>query len=50
MSTYIYEPHWDSPAKELETYLNVYRKLVIHLHIWDDMEFVNYLSARDGVE
>ncbi len=50
MSMYTYEPHWDSPAKELETSLNVYRKLVIHLRTWDDMEFVNYLSARDGVE
>jgi hypothetical protein len=50
MNMYMYEPHWDSPAMELETSLNVYRKLVTRLHIWDDMEFVNYLSARDGVE
>jgi len=30
--------------------MNFYRKLITRLRIWDLMEFVNYLSARDGVD
>jgi hypothetical protein len=30
--------------------MNFYRDLVERLHFWDLMEFVNYLSARDGVD
>jgi hypothetical protein len=47
---YTYEPHDKDPKDELQVCLSFYRKLVTRLHIWDDMEFVNYLSARDGVE
>lgn len=50
MSTYVYEPYWPDPAKELETCLNFYRDLVNRIYIWDLMEFVAYLSYRDGVE
>jgi len=46
---YIYKPDFE-PRKELEVCMNFYRKLVTQLHIWDLMEFVNYLSARDGVD
>ncbi len=49
MSTYAYEPYWPDPAKELETCLNFYRKLVTQLPTWDLMEFVAYLSYRDGI-
>ncbi len=47
---YVYEPDFEDPKEELEICMNFYRKLVKQLHIWDLMEFVNYLSARDGVE
>ncbi len=50
MSTYVYEPYWLDPAKELVACLNFYRKLVTRLHVWDLMEFVAYLGYRDGVE
>ncbi len=46
---YIYDPDFE-PRKELQVCMNFYRKLVTQLHIWDLMEFVNYLSARDGVD
>ena len=49
MSTYEYEPLWDVPLKELETSLNVYRHMIECLYTLDDMEVINYLSARDGV-
>lgn len=49
MSTYEYEPLWDTPLKELETSLNIYRHMIECLYTLDDMEVVNYLSARDGV-
>jgi hypothetical protein len=47
---YVYEPDFQDPKKELKVCMNFYRKLVTKLHIWDLMEFVNYLSARDGVD
>ncbi len=47
---YIYEPNFQDPKEELDVCMNFYRKLVTKLHIWDLMEFVNYLSARDGVD
>ena len=47
---YAYEPDFQDPREELEVCMNFYRKLVTRLHIWDLMEFVNYLSARDGVD
>ncbi len=47
---YVYEPDCQDPKEELEVCMNFYRKLVTKLHIWDLMEFVNYLSARDGVD
>lgn len=47
---YVYEPDFEDPQEELEVCMNFYRKLVTQLHIWDLMEFVNYLSARDGVD
>jgi len=50
MSTYVYEPYWPDPAKELETCLNFYRDLVNQMYFWDLMEFVAYLGYRDGVE
>nr|HID13486.1 hypothetical protein [Anaerolineae bacterium] len=50
MSTYVYEPYWPDPAKELETCLNFYRDLVNEMYFWDLMEFVAYLGYRDGVE
>lgn len=50
MSAYVYEPYWSDPTKELETCLNFYRDLVNQMYIWDLMEFVAYLSYRDGVE
>lgn len=46
---YIYEPDFE-PRKELKVCMNFYRDLVERLHFWDLMEFVNYLSARDGVD
>lgn len=49
MSAYVHEPCWDDPHKELETELNVYRKLVHRLKFFDQMEVVNYLAARDGI-
>lgn len=49
MSTYEYEPSWDVPLKELETSLSTYRHMIECLYTLDDMEVVNYLSARDGV-
>ncbi|TEU14604.1 MAG: hypothetical protein E3J21_15465 [Anaerolineales bacterium] len=49
MSTYEYEPLWDAPLKELEASLNIYRHMIECLYTLDDMEVVNYLSARDGV-
>jgi hypothetical protein len=49
MSTYEYEPLWDVPLKELEANLNIYRHMIECLYTLDDMEVVNYLSARDGV-
>lgn len=48
--SYVYEPLWKSAAKELRTSLNFYRDLIENLRDYDDMEIVNYLSARDGVE
>ena len=50
MNTYVYDPYWPDPAKELETCLNFYRDLVGRLYFWDLMEFVAYLGYRDGVE
>ncbi|MBU0702751.1 MAG: hypothetical protein KKC18_02665 [Chloroflexi bacterium] len=50
MNTYVYEPYWPDPSRELEACLNFYRKLVTKLHIWDLMEFVAYLGYRDGVD
>jgi len=47
--TYVYEPEWESPDQELEISLNVYRRLVNRMHVYDDMEVVAYLTARDGV-
>lgn len=47
---YVYEPDFEDPKEELEVCMNFYRKLVTQLHIWDLMEFVNYLDARDGVD
>jgi len=47
---YVYEPDFEDPYRELEVCMNFYRDLVGRLHFWDLMEFVNYLSARDGVE
>jgi hypothetical protein len=49
MSTYTHEPLWDDPHKELETELNVYRDLVRRLKIFDQMEVIAYLPARDGI-
>ena len=49
MSTYEYEPLWDVPLKELEPSPNVYRHMIECLYTLDDMEVINYLSARDGV-
>ena len=46
----MYTPEFEDPKKELEVCLNFYRRLVTGLHIWDDIEFVNYLTARDGIE
>jgi len=47
---YVYKPDFADPRRELGVCLNFYRKLVTRMHIWDLMEFVNYLSARDGIE
>jgi len=47
---YVYEPDFEDPRKELEVCMNFYRGLVTQLHVWDLMEFVAYLSYRDGVE
>ncbi len=47
---YVYEPDFEDPHRELEVCMNFYRDLVERLHFWDLMEFVNYLSARDGVD
>jgi len=47
---YVYEPHWEDPHRELEMCMNFYRHLIEDLYFWDLMEFVNYLSARDGIE
>ena len=49
MMSYVYEPEWESPERELEISLNFYRKLIHRLHTLDDMEVVAYLSARDGI-
>jgi len=48
--SYVYEPLWKSPAKELRTSLNFYRDLIENLRDYDAMEIANYLSARDGIE
>ena len=47
---YVYEPDSEDPYRELQVSMNFYRDLVERLHFWDLMEFVNYLSARDGVD
>jgi len=47
---YIYEPDFQDPYRELQVSMNFYRDLVERLRFWDLMEFVNYLSARDGVD
>ncbi len=47
--SYVYEPEWGDPLKELEISLNFYRHLVNRLHTYDDMEVVAYLPARDGI-
>ncbi len=44
-----YEPTHREPEEELTTCLSFYRDLVGKLRFWDLMEFVNYLSARDGI-
>ncbi len=49
MSHYVYEPDWETPEKELEINLNVYRSLIDSLHVYDDMEVIAYLPARDGI-
>ncbi len=48
--TYSYEPEWESPEKELEISLNIYRRLVNRMHVYDDMEVIAYLPARDGIQ
>lgn len=48
--TYVYEPEWESPEKELEISLNIYRRLVNRMHVTDDMEVIAYLPARDGIQ
>jgi hypothetical protein len=48
--TYVYEPEWESPEKELEISLNVYRRLINRMHVYDDMEVIAYLPARDGIQ
>jgi hypothetical protein len=48
--TYVYEPEWESPEKELEISLNIYRRLVNRMHVYDDMEVIAYLPARDGIQ
>ena len=47
--SYVYEPEWGDPLKELEISLNFYRRLVDRLHFYDDMEVIAYLPARDGI-
>ncbi len=47
--SYVYEPEWGDPPKELEISLNFYRHLVNRLHTYDDMEVIAYLPARDGI-
>ena len=47
---HVYEPDSQDPYRELEICMNFYRDLVGRLCFWDLMEFVNYLSARDGVD
>jgi hypothetical protein len=44
-----YEPNHREPEEELRTCLSFYHDLVGKLRFWDLMEFVNYLSARDGI-
>jgi len=48
--TYVYEPEWESPEEELERSLNIYRRLVNRMHVYDDMEVIAYLPARDGIQ
>ena len=48
--TYVYEPEWESPEEELEISLNIYRRLVNRMHVYDDMEVIAYLPARDGIQ
>ena len=48
--TYVYEPEWESPEEELEISLNIYRHLVKRMHVYDDMEVIAYLPARDGIQ
>jgi hypothetical protein len=48
--TYVYEPEWESPGEELEISLNIYRRLVNRMHVYDDMEVIAYLPARDGIQ
>ena len=48
--TYVYEPEWESPKEELEISLNIYRRLVNRMHVYDDMEVIAYLPARDGIQ
>jgi len=48
--TYVYEPEWESPKEELEISLNIYRHLVNRMHVYDDMEVIAYLPARDGIQ
>jgi len=48
--TYVYEPEWESPEEELEISLNIYRRLVSRMHVYDDMEVIAYLPARDGIQ
>jgi hypothetical protein len=48
--TYVYEPEWESPEEELEISLNIYRRLVNRMYVYDDLEVIAYLPARDGIQ